>query len=280
MILAAVASLPTSLRDWFGLRDAFQRILATADAEHWRRLPIGALICKVGLEFLGVPYVGSTLETSDDVEECTVRLDGLDCVTFYETAFAMARMIKLGGSTMEALVAQVELMRYRNGVRNGYLSRIHYTSEWLTDNESKGLVQNITPKLDGAVRLDKPFDFMSTHPNLYRQLRAHPEWLADFRAMEAKVASAKPWYVPKEVLRKSEPLLRSGDIVGIATSKRGLDTSHTGLCFRDGTGACRFLNASSSQKQVVLGPKLVDYLDSIKSDTGVMIARPLEPKRA
>lgn len=277
LLIAAAASLPRWA--WGQRSDSFADLVALAGRERWEALPIGELTAKVGLHWLGTPYVGSTLETSDDEEVCTVRLDGFDCVTFYEAALAFARTLKLGQASWDGFVRQVESMRYRGGTRRGYLSRIHYTSEWLTDNERRGLVKNLTRALPGAERLEKSFDFMSSHPTLYRQLRAHPEWLPEFRSMEMRVSKAKPWFVPKSAVGKVEDQLASGDIVGITTSKSGLDTSHTGLLFREGDGDLRLLHASSSAKKVVLGPRLSDYLQSIASDTGIMVCRPLEPKR-
>jgi hypothetical protein len=81
--------------------------------------------------------------------------------------------------------------------------------------------------------------------------------------------------VPNDSVAQIEPLLQTGDIVGIATYADGLDCSHTGLVWVDKAGVRRLLNASSVKKQVVLGERLSEYANKYKLNVGVMIARPL-----
>lgn len=257
----------------FSSPSKLDQILAKARARGWRGLLIGELVVKVGLEFLGTPYIGNTLETSDDREECIVNLEGLDCVTFYETSLAIARMVKRGQTSEYDLKSQLTTMRYRGGKLDGYLSRLHYTSDWFYDNARRGIVRDITSELPGAERMSKPFDFMSTHSNLYRQLKAHPEWVVTMAGYEEAAAKRNPFYVPKEQLRDCVGKLRSGDLIGIATSKKGLDCSHTGILLLENSRVA-FLNASSRFKAVHVEPDFSAYLDGIPSDIGIMVARP------
>jgi hypothetical protein len=255
--------------------DVFERLQARIAAEHWSRLAVGALTGQVGMALQGTPYVGSTLELYDDREVCSVNLAGLDCVTFYEVSLAFARMAKHHGKTPQDLIQEVRFMRYRGGKLNGYLSRLHYTCDWIDDNESKGVVKNLTSTFQGAVRMDKKFDYMSRHPQAYRQLKANPALIPQMAAFEDGCSARRPWYVPNDHVASIEPLLQTGDIVGIATSADGLDCSHTGLIYVDDAKVCRFLNASSVKKQVVLGERLSDYANKYKKNIGVMIARPI-----
>src|SRR5215469_10697270 len=64
--------------------DVFNRILKKALAGKWEQLPIGQCMTKVAMELQGTPYVGFTLELDKDHEICSVNLNGLDCVTFFE----------------------------------------------------------------------------------------------------------------------------------------------------------------------------------------------------
>jgi len=263
--------------------DVLARLLKTANQETWHALPIGDLVGVTGLALIGTPYVGGTLETSDDTEACFVSLTRLDCVTFYEACLGFARVVKKSKgrltpkSARPKLLKEIESMRYRGGHADGYLSRLHYTSDYFFDNDRRKIMRLITKYLPGAVATDKPLDFMSTHPNSYRQLKAHPEWVPRLAELEKQWTARKPMYIPNEVIPMVESLLETGDLIGIATSAHGLDTSHTGICLRDREGALRILHASSAHKQVELGPRLADYLGSVKKDIGIMVARPLEP---
>jgi hypothetical protein len=254
-------------------KETFDRLLS--DATVWGGLSLGDVIGKVGVALEGVPYVGSTLELGDNREVCCVNLLGLDCVTFYEVALCFARMLRHGGRTPADLTKEITFARYRSGKLDGYLSRLHYTCDWIDDNERKGVVKNLTASFPGAQRMDKKLNFMSTHPQAYRQLKANPSWIPRMAALEDRIAAAKPWYVPNERVAETEPLLQTGDIVGIATSADGLDCSHTGLVYVDDRQVRRFLNASSVKKQVVLGERLSEYAAKYKKNVGVMIARPL-----
>lgn len=226
-----------------------------------------------GLYFLNTPYVGSTLDLSDNSETCIVNLSGLDCVTFYETSLAISRMATLGLTSLQDLKAQLTLLRYRGGNIDGYLSRLHYTSDWIHDNSVRGNVKDLTPNMPAAVKLGKRVNFMSTHPELYRQLKANPDWVIDLIEIEKKI---NPNFVPRDRVFEAERALQTGDIVGITSSKDGLDCSHTGLVYRDEDGP-RLLHASSTLKKVVLGPTVAEYIKQNTSATGIMACRPLEP---
>ena len=232
---------------------------------------------QIGQNLLGTPYVGQTLEVSDTVESCVVQWDGLDCVTFFETCLGFARMIKLGGTAPSDLAKQITLTRYRGGILDGYVSRLHYTSEWISDNAKKGTVDDITPQLAGSVRFDKKINFMSSKPELYRQLNANRSLVPLIAKIEEKITTMPMFHVPRDRIEKIEGQLRSGDIVGITTSIDGIDCSHTGICAMGTRGSCLFMHASSSAKKVVLGPRLSEYVRSGAKNLGVMIARPREP---
>ncbi|MEO5931067.1 MAG: N-acetylmuramoyl-L-alanine amidase-like domain-containing protein [Candidatus Kapaibacterium sp.] len=255
---------------------AFTKITKLAEEGKWKSLPIGELIGKIALEMRGTPYVGATLELFEDHEVCSVNLLGLDCVTFFESALGMARSIKRGTATPAALMAQVTYTRYRGGRMTDYTSRLHYTSDWFYDNEAKHVVRNITRELPGAVRFTNPVNFMSTHPDAYKQLKANPKMVPVIAEVERTINSRNMYYVPKDKVRAIEPKLQTGDIIGITTTINGIDCSHTGLCYRDDAGLLRFLHASLTKKQVTLDDELSVYLASVSKHTGIMVVRPVE----
>ena len=154
MILCGLvcALLPSPTQ--FTGEEIFARVMSKAKLNGWAKMPIGELVGKVGTELLGTPYVGFTLEGNVDVEVCTVNLSGLDCVTFFESSLGFARIITKGLSTTQALRDEVRFTRYRGGKLTDYTSRLHYTLDWMFDNQEKGVVVPVTDFLPEA----KPFE--------------------------------------------------------------------------------------------------------------------------
>jgi hypothetical protein len=243
-------------------------------AEKWNRLPIGDLMGNIGTLLLGTPYVGGTLEGAGP-EICRADLTGLDCVTFFENVLAMARCSKLGTSSWDAFIKQITRTRYRDGQLDGYTSRLHYTAEWIENNVAKGVVRDVTPDLGGDV-FPIRVSFMSEHPQYYPPLKADTSLVGTIASIERRLATTTRYIVPREKIADIEPLLKTGDIVAIATSKAGLDYAHTGLIVREGSVA-RLMHASVTKKKVILDVRLSDYIASVKSHIGVSILRPIEP---
>lgn len=280
--LALGADSPTEQLQNFQGQDVFTRIVNQASAENWKKLPIGELIGKIAMELKGTPYVGFTLEVSKDSEACVVNLKGLDCVTFFEDALGMARMIKRGRSSPEDLLAEVQRTRYRGGKMGDFTTRLHYTTDWFVDNEAKGVVKILTPKLPGAQPFTQKVGIMSRHPENYRQLAAHPEFLPKIRLAEDKINARSLKFLPMDKLEAAEHLLQTGDIVGVTTTADGIDIAHTGLCIKDVDGVVHFMDASSARTRmkVTLEPQISKCLNWSPKLTGVMIARPLEVGRS
>jgi hypothetical protein len=270
-------ALQEQLRHFDG-EDVFTRIVNKAGAENWERLPIGELIGKIAMELKGTPYVGFTLEASKDVECCVVNLKGLDCVTFFEDSLCMARMLKRGKKSPQDLLAEVQTTRYRGGKMGDFTTRLHYTTDWFVDNAAKGVVKILTPDLPGAEPFTQKVGIMSQHPENYRQLAAHPELLPEIRRLEDKINARSLKYLPMNKLEAAEPLLQTGDIVGVTTTAEGIDIAHTGLCIKDEQGVVHFMDASSarSRMRVTLEPEISKCLNWSPKLTGVMFARPLE----
>ncbi len=248
--------------------------LASGDEEDLFRLPMGDLVARMGRSFLDRPYEANTLEEAGD-EHLVVNLREFDCVTLCETSLALARAIKLHRSTTTGYCDQLQLIRYRGGHIDGYASRLHYFSEWIADNEIKKTVRSIARELGG--RPDRrPLNFMSSHRALYPGLAA-PAVLASIVEAEKRQSSLPRYVVPKSRVGAILGKLQDGDIIAITTSVEGLDIAHTGIAVREG-GTVRLLHAPNVGKQVqITAGSLAEYLMAHDKQTGIMVARPLEP---
>lgn len=246
------------------------------DLEPKKDSSMGTMMVLVGKEFLGTPYVAHTLDNRD-TEELIVNLRELDCTTFVENCLAIARTIKSGKPTFKKFTRELENIRYRNGKLDGYLSRLHYFSDWISNNEKKGLVEDVTYQLGGT---PDPLDlnFMSTHADLYPQLKKHPEWVPEMAEREKEISDHSFFLIKKQNLEEAEPGIQDGDIAALTTNIKGLDISHVGIMVKE-NGRVHLLQASSLAKKVIIDPTpLADYLAPRKSASGIMVIRPLPPK--
>jgi hypothetical protein len=249
------------------------KILKKAEKEEWCKLNLNEIIIKVGSEFIGVPYVGGTLDVNTE-ESCIVSQEGLDCVTFMETSLCAARIIKKKKYTIEDLKEEVTFTRYRDGKLKGYESRLHYTKEWILNNIKKGVIKDITGDLGGVPFKNEVF-FMSKNPKYYSSLKSNKELTAKIAKIEENINSQKILYIPTTKISSIEKKLQSGDLIAIATSKDGLDYSHVGLINKGKDGIARFFHASLKQKKVYLDTSISEYLASVKTNIGITVLRPI-----
>lgn len=221
--------------------------------------------------FLGVPYVGKTLEY--EPERLIVNLREMDCMTFVENVLALAEASASGTPSWQAYLEKLQQIRYRDGKIEDYTSRLHYTSDWIYENEKKGLIADITKEI-GGVPLAMDVSFVSTHPESYMQLQSHPEYIAVMAKKEKEINSRQYYYIPKEEIDKREAQIRTGDIVCFVTSIKGLDISHVGIIHKEGD-KMTFIHASSGKKRVIINEEsLQDYVLGIKKSKGIMVLRP------
>ena len=230
------------------------------------------LMLMVGGFFEGTPYVEHTLE--HEPEELVVNLREFDCTTFTESCLAISRTIRSGRLGFDQFTSELKNIRYRNGVIDGYSSRIHYFSDWIHINTQKQVVRDISREIGGA-SFPKMVNFMSTHPGSYRQLVSDTALIGIIAAQEVEISAREMYYVPKDRLGDLGAGLREGDIVGITSGIEGLDISHVGILVRK-SGHLHLMHASSRYGKVILSEEtLEEYLDKSSSATGIMIARPL-----
>ena len=247
-------------------------------------LPFGALVAAVGKLFVGTPYVAHTLDGDSGTEAVTLNLHGLDCATFYESSLAIARMIRTHAKpTLAALTEELARLRYRGGTVHGFASRLHYASDAIVDNTKRGTMRDVTAAIGrSAARTDpRPIEFMSRHRSLYRQIAKNDAELHGIEAAESAIARRKGFvYIPKASIASIESRIETGDILAITTNIDGLDCSHTGIALRlKSDGRIHFLHASSLKGEVtVTEVPLAEYLDASSHQTGIIIARPQEPR--
>lgn len=232
----------------------------------------GKTLVAVGKTFLGIPYVAKTLEIGD-TESLVINLQGLDCTTYIENVLAFSLLLKGGKSDFETFIQKLETIRYKNGKINGYTSRLHYFSEWIADNEAKDLLTNITPEIGGSI-VTKKIDFMSTHRDLYPFLKDDDDNFKEIQASENYLNGQEICVLAQDQIEANEHLIKSGDIIALTTSIKGLDITHTGIATREKDGRIHLLHASTVGEVVVSKLPLVVYLKKIKNNTGIMVARP------
>ena len=246
---------------------------------------MNALVSRIARTFVGRPYAANTLNDpkaggsapTADVEPLVCRLDAFDCVTLVESSVAIARAIATDQPDWQGFQQELERLRYRDGRRDGYASRLHYFSEWIADNERRGVVKDLTAHL-GGLPDTRPITFMSAHRGAYKKLANH-QVFSRIQASEAALSKLPRHVLPKSRVATVLPLLQSGDILAFATDIAGLDVVHTALVERLPNGSVHLLHAPEPGQKVTVSSKpLAEYIQGFKHHVGLMIARPLPPR--
>ena len=169
-------------------------------------------------QFLDVPYVAHTLEVNDE-ERLVINTDELDCTTLVETVTALTLCAYRKSFTFLAYQQALQAMRYRNGVIDRYPSRIHYFTDWIAENTKAGIVTEIQQPNPPFTQIQTvKVNYMSQHPQSYKALKAHPEYVAEIAQMEQRLTGKKFRFIPKSEV-KDTPAMREavhdGDIIAI-----------------------------------------------------------------
>ena len=227
-------------------------------------------------QFLGVPYVAHTLEINDD-ERLVVNTRQLDCTTFVETVTALKLCAQADKHSFADYLNVLRQLRYRKGKMAGYTSRLHYFTDWIRDKAEMQLVIDVQqPNPPFSAVQTVQVDYMSTHPNAYKALKANAALVPEIRAHEQSLTGMKVRYIPKRSVRNNALLrkvVKDGDILAITCNKKGLEIAHLGFAVwrKDGL---HLLNASMIHKKVVEEPMtLYQYLQRHKTHTGIRVVR-------
>ena len=165
----------------------------------------------------------------------------------------------------------LEELRYRGGHLAGYASRLHYFSEWLSDNAARGRLRLLTREL-GGVPDSEPVSFMSAHPGSYRQM-AEPGVPEAIRAMEQRLNAVLPrWYIPENRIAAVADRIHDGDIIAATSTLPGLDIAHTGIALWK-NGELHLLHAPLVGKSVEISTlPLAQRILEIKTQDGSKVA--------
>lgn len=235
-------------------------------------LPTGDLLVETARFFLGTPYVAGTLE--EEPETLVINLHGLDCMTLVENTVALAWSVK-HRLAYDGYTSVLKDMRYRNSDSGtlDYTDRLHYTADWIYENEKKGYLKDVTKEIGGRpLQLD--LSFMSTHPDSYKQLKGNPERIAIMAAKEKEISVRSHYYIPQDEINAHASQIKNGDIVCFVTTVKGLDISHVGIICREGD-KLTFIHASTTKKRVIVNEEpLQEYVQGIKRNCGIIIVRP------
>ncbi|GAB3016789.1 N-acetylmuramoyl-L-alanine amidase-like domain-containing protein [Spirosoma pulveris] len=232
----------------------------------------------IGKQFLRRPYAPYTLDQTP-TEQLVVNFREFDCTTYLESVLALTLALhdvgyKPGTSLLEQSFRNyLTRFRYRNGRIDGYASRLHYFSDWLRDNERKGLITDVSNELPGKITVAKPVSYMTSAMYKYPQLRD----LNTFKQValtEASLSQQTFSFIPVKHIRQAEAQLQDGDIVMLLAARPGLDMRHVGLAVRQPNGRMHLLHASSDQGTVVISTyPISDYVLLHKRLSGIRVAR-------
>ena len=238
----------------------------------YRIAPLETILEHTAHFFLGTPYVANTLDKNNE-EQLVVNLHELDCVTYVENVLALSLAANSNDFSFDNFKAQLQAIRYRNGELSDYASRLHYTSDWIFDNEKSGLLENISQQLLG-VKETRELNFMSSHRKAYKQLVHDDAMLHKIERVERDINNRGGfYYLPKGAIYGKATEIPHMAVVAIVTTVDGLDTSHVGFAYQK-DGELQFIHASSAKNEVVVDNKtLSNYCFSQKSCKGIIVAK-------
>ena len=240
--------------------------------------PINEVIVEIGKSFIGTDYAAHTLEVNDE-EKLVINLSALDCNTFVENVLVLSRCIKQDKTSFDDYQDELKLIRYRDGQIDQYPSRLHYFTDWIFNNEQKGIVENITKEIGGE-KYKLNLSFMSSHPEYYKHLKANPSFIPIIKKQEEEINKREHFFIPQEKIAEIEPEIESGDLLVFTSTIKGLDINHVGIAVRMDDYRIHILHAPNVGYKVQISElPLAEYVNKIEKDSGVIVVRVLEPTR-
>jgi hypothetical protein len=295
--LAAALAIPSPLLHRFGRRalahgvpveldsdlarfDGWTAELRTAQLAD-RSVPLGSATAHVAALAVGTPYEAHLLDAylrpgdGPVTEPLTLSLTRFASNSFVESCVAVARAARVGGTpTWKGFGREVERMRYRNGLRGDYTTRLHYFSEWVADGDTRSLVRDVGFAL-GGVEDRRPLRFMSEHRDSYVAL-ANDRVFASVKEMEKRLDPVSRRVIPTARIPEVEDRIQNGDVIGFATNTPGLDVTHCAIAVRDKRGVLRVVYPPLNGGAVEASRNsLPEYVAQLRDATGIMVARPI-----
>lgn len=224
----------------------------------------------IGRSFIGAPYVPYTLENNAE-EKLVTNLRQLDCLTFVENTVAICLPKSAFLNDFDGFLVNLTSLRYRDGIIDGYGSRLHYFSEWLIQQQNAGRLRLISEDLGGEP-YQKKVGFMSRKRLFYPGL-ADSVAFEKVKMAESRLREQSFFFIPKNKIRPIEDQIQDGDLLVFTASKPDLDVTHEGFAIRQ-NGRIHLLHASSEFGRVLISRwPVADYLPRNKGQSGLMVAR-------
>jgi hypothetical protein len=212
-------------------------------------------------------------------ETLHVELGAFECVSFIETALAIARCGWNADPTRNCFVRELEATRYRGGEMGDYSSRLHYFVDWIGDNEQRGRLSNLTASLGGEL-VHKDFFYITQRALRRASVEASQRvsLTAAMESTEARLSAQEHSVLSRDNAPPVLNELRDGDLVAFVRERPGLLVHHAGLVYW-AEGVPRLLHASSYHGRVVITVRdVTNYLLRRPERRGVIIARPTSPR--
>lgn len=247
-------------------------ILAMASASYAQEADDDIML-KNAIKYLGTPYMAHTLDL-DGPEELILNCDEVDCTTLVEYVLAESLCPIVNGDVSEGTFAQkLQQIRYRNGQIDGYVSRLHYFTEWANNGLRQGILEDVTAQKSPDTQTVQ-LSYMSQHPQEYKQLANSPTTVAQMQQIEQALSGQVVHYVPKDKLPYNGlSWIKNGDIIAITTNIPGLDVAHMGIAFY-ADGKLTLIHASSAEGKVVASNlALSQLLKNNNTWTGIRVLR-------
>jgi hypothetical protein len=233
-------------------------------------LSYGDLIVEIGCLLINAPYKEETLE-SQGKEKLIVNVSGFDCTTFLETVLALAKCAAAGKLSRSEFRRNLKSIRYRQEKIDGYSSRLHYFTDWLSDNEKKKTLKDVSRQFH-SIAQRKKINYMTLNRASYPALKNEFE----FRKMliiEKNISRKVFHIIGKDKVSQQKTNIKNGDIIAFTTKDEGLDVAHVGFALWQGKNL-HLLHASKKEGTVVISTKtLTAYLKSNRIFTGIIVAR-------
>lgn len=240
------------------------------------KYPASKKIILIGKFFIDTPYKGGTLEINPR-EQLVVNLREFDCVTFVDNVLALALLANYDPRQTENYLENLQNTRYRDGEITDYTARLHYSTDWLYEMNQFGILKDVTRE-NGGILFPNKVGFISGNWQKYPVLRQDSLLVKKIVRIENNINNREYYYIPKNQVSAVVGQIQPGDIILITTDKKGLDTAHVGIAVEQ-DGQIHLLHASLSAKKVtVTEDSLPEYLQGIRSHSGIIIARPINFK--
>lgn len=233
----------------------------------------GERIISIAKEFLGKEYVPGTLDEHDS-EPLFISSSKFDCTTFVETVLAISTC--KNDDNFLFFCKNIELIRYRNGIRNGYASRLHYISWWIADSAKHNIIYEVKSPFHTADQ-SLNLNFMSCHTDKYKHLKEDLKTIEKIKNLEKPFHDINIKYIPKENISQIQENkeIKNGDFIAIVTDIEGLDVSHIGIAYWK-YGILHMIHASSQKGEVICDSEpLANYLAKRGKHLGIRVFRAL-----